>query len=87
MKMFPKRGPKMLPERFEHIFGFLRIKGKPERKFEGQICNIKLEKFKLVRLNMFFGSGVPLYSPLVNNGKKCADFELICFREWFTAKP
>ena len=70
MKMLPQRGPKMLSKLFEDICGCLRYREKPERKFEGRICNIKLEKFKLVCFNMFFGSGVPLYSPLVNNGKK-----------------
>ena len=66
--MLPQRGPKMLPERFEHIFECPKIREKPERKFEGHICNIKLEKVKLVRLSLFFGFGVPLYSPLVKNG-------------------
>ena len=70
MKMVSQRGPKMLSELFEDICGCLRYREKPGRKFEDHICNIKLEKFKLVRLNMFFGSGVPLYSPLVNKSKK-----------------
>jgi len=52
--MFPQRGPKMLPEVFEDIFGCPRIGERPERKFEGHICNIKLEKLKLVRLSLFF---------------------------------
>ena len=68
MKMLPQRSPKMLPELFEHIFGCPRIRGKTGRKFEGHICNIQLEKSKLVRLSLFFGFGVPLYSPLVKNG-------------------
>ena len=59
MKMLPQHGPKMLPELFEGTFGCPRIMGKPERKFEGHICNIKLEKLKLVRLSLFFGFGVP----------------------------
>jgi len=57
--MLPQRGPKMLPELFEYIFGCLRIREKPERKFEGHICNIKLEKLKLVRLSLFFRFGAP----------------------------
>ena len=68
MKMLPQCGPKMLVELFEDVIGFQRIREKPERKFEGHICNIKLEKLKLVRLSLFFGFGVPLYSPLVKNG-------------------
>ena len=58
----------MLEEHFEDVFGFQRIREKPERNFEGHICNIKLEKSKVVRLSLFFGFGVPLYSPLVKNG-------------------
>ena len=65
MKMLPQRGPKMLPELFEDIFVWPRIMENPERKFEGHICNIKLEKLILVRLSLFFGFVVPLYSPLV----------------------
>ena len=68
MKMLPQRSPKMLPELFEDIFGCPRIGEKPERKFEGHICNIKLEKLKLVRPSLFFGFSVPLYSSLVKNG-------------------
>ena len=41
--MLPQRGPKMLPKLFEDIYGSPRIRGKPERKFEGHICNVKLE--------------------------------------------
>ena len=70
MKMLPQRGPIMLPKLFEHIFGSPRIREKPERKFEGNICNIQIEKSKLVRLSLFFGFGVPLYSPLDKNGRK-----------------
>ena len=53
MKMLSQRGPKMLSELFEGIFECLRIKEKPERKFEGHICNIKLEKSKFMRPSMF----------------------------------
>ena len=68
MKKLPQRSPKMLPELFEGICGCPRIREKSERKFEGHICNIQLEKLKLVRLSLFFGFGVPLYSPLTKNG-------------------
>ena len=47
MKMFPQRGPKMLLERFKYILQCPRIKGKPERKYEGHNCNSKLGKLKL----------------------------------------
>ena len=66
--MLPQRARKMLPGLFEDIGRCPRIRGKPERKLEGHIFNIKHEKFKLVRLSLFFGFGVPLYSPLVKNG-------------------
>ena len=58
----------MLEELFEDVFGFQRIREKPERKFEGHIFNIKLEKLELVGLSLIFGFGVPLYSPLTING-------------------
>ena len=57
--MLPQRGPKMLPELFEDVFGCPGITGKTESKFEGYTCNIKLEKLKLVRLSLFFGYSVP----------------------------
>jgi len=46
--MLPQRSPKILPELFEEVFGCPRITEKPERKFEGHICNVKLEKLRLV---------------------------------------
>jgi len=70
--MLPQRSPKMLSELFEHIFGCPRIRGKSERKFEGHICNIKLEKVKLARLSLFFGFGVPLYSVFLRKRVKNA---------------
>ena len=47
----------MFPEIFERILGCSGIMEKPERKFEGHISEIKVEKLKLVRLSLFFGFG------------------------------
>ena len=74
MKILPQRSPKMLPELFEDTFGCPRIMGKPERKFEGHICNIKLEKLKFVRLSLFFW----IWCPIIQSfGQKWLKNELI----------
>ena len=57
MKMLPQRSPKMLPELFEDILRCPRIRGKPERNFDGHNLNIRFEKLKLVCLSLVFGSG------------------------------
>jgi len=60
MKMLPQRSPKMLSELFEDILRCTRIRGKPERKFDGHNFNIEFKKSKLVRLSLIFGFGAPL---------------------------
>jgi len=76
IKMLPQRGPKMLPERFEYILGWPRIKGKPQRTYEGHNFNCKLENLKWVRLNLFFGFGAPFFTRRGwNLSKICTAFD------------
>jgi len=68
MKMLPQRSPKILPKLFEDILRCSRIRGKPDKNFDGNNFNIKFEKLKLVHLSLILGSGAPFWSPLVKKG-------------------
>ena len=80
MKMLPQSSPKMLSELFEDILRCPRIRGKPEKKFDGHNLNIKFEKLKLVHLSLIFGSGAPfcgvLWSKKVEKREKTRSLDL-----------